>query len=410
MNLHLESYSDVAADAEPSEYRLENMEIGRRSGRFPQADARLVGTDSQIKVWCSNDYLGMGQNSEVIAAMKTAIDNHGAGSGASRNIGGTSPYHVQLERELSDLHGKEAAMIFTSGYTANDGALTVLAGTPKDTIVFSDARNHASIIDGIRHSGSQKNIYRHNDVAHLEELLASAPADRPKLIVLESVHSMLGDVAPVHEIADLADRYGATTYLDEVHAVGMYGPQGAGIAAREGIADRFTIVMGTLGKGYGTIGGYVAGPATVINAIRRLSRLFVFTTSLPPAIVAGALASVRHLRTSETERRALSENARMMHRLLGDADIPCLSPDSHIVSAVVGDSKICRQASELLLERHGIYVQSIAAPDVPAGEELLRITPSAIHEPREVEELAGILRGIWRELGIATASDRSGRS
>ncbi|MFF3396220.1 5-aminolevulinate synthase [Streptomyces sp. NPDC002669] len=410
MNLHLESYSDAAAEAELSEHRLENMEIGRRSGQFPQADARLAGAESQIKVWCSNDYLGMGQNSKVTAAMKAAVDNHGAGSGASRNIGGTSQYHVRLERELSDLHGKEAAMIFTSGYTANDGALTVLASTPKDTIVFSDERNHASIIDGIRHSGAQKHIYRHNDVAHLEELLASAPADRPKLIVLESVHSMLGDVAPVHEIADLADRYGATTYLDEVHAVGMYGPEGAGIAAREGIADRFTIVMGTLGKGYGTIGGYVAGPATVINAIRRLSRLFVFTTSLPPAIVAGALASVRHLRTSGTERRALSENARMMHRLLGDADIPCLSPDSHIISAIVGDSRICRQASELLLERHGIYVQSIAAPDVPAGEELLRITPSAIHEPQEVEQLAGILRGIWRELGIATASDRSGRS
>ncbi|WP_326771064.1 5-aminolevulinate synthase (plasmid) [Streptomyces sp. NBC_01591] len=410
MNLHLESYSDVATDAELSECRLENMEVGRRSGRFPQADARLVGMESQIKVWCSNDYLGMGQNSKVIAAMKTAIDNHGAGSGASRNIGGTSQYHVQLERELSDLHGKEAAMIFTSGYTANDGALTVLASTPKDTIVFSDARNHASIIDGIRHSGSQKKIYQHNDVAHLEELLAAAPADRPKLIVLESVHSMLGDIAPVREIADLADRYGATTYLDEVHAVGMYGPQGAGIAAREGIADRFTIVMGTLGKGYGTIGGYVAGPATVINAVRRLSRLFVFTTSLPPAIVAGALASVRHLRTSEAERKTLSENARMMHRLLGEADIPCLSPDSHIVSAIVGDSKVCRQASELLLDRHGVYVQSIAAPDVPAGEELLRITPSAIHEPQEVEQLADILRGIWRELGIATASDRSGRS
>lgn len=408
MNLHLESNSTGAVGADTPDRRIERVQIGRRFGKFPQATARLDGVDSQIQVWCSNDYLGMGQNPRVAEAMKSAISNHGVGSGGSRNISGTNQFHVLLEAELADLHGKEAALIFASGYTANDGALTVLAGTPKDTIVFSDARNHASIIDGIRHSGAEKYIYRHNDVAHLEELLAAAPADRPKLIALESVHSMLGDITPVVAITELAEKYGATTYLDEVHAVGMYGPQGAGIAAREGVLDKVTVVMGTLGKGYGVMGGYIAGPTALIDAVRTLSRPFIFTTSLPPAIAAGALESVRHLRESEAERTALAHNARLLHRLLGEADIPCLSADSHIISALVGDSAACRRASETLLDRHGIYVQSIDSPDVPLGEELLRITPSPVHAPEDVEKLAGILAGIWNELGIATASDRNG--
>ncbi|MFH8339507.1 5-aminolevulinate synthase [Streptomyces sp. AM6-12] len=408
MNLHLESYPKGATGAASSGRRIEHMQVGRRFGMFPQATAWQDGVDSQIQVWCSNDYLGMGQNPKVAEAMKAAIDNHGVGSGGSRNIGGTNRFHVLLEAELAGLHGKEAALIFASGYTANDGALTVLAGTPKNTIVFSDARNHASIIDGIRHSGAEKYIYRHNDVAHLEELLAAAPTDRPKLIAMESVHSMLGDIAPVAEISELATRYGATTYIDEVHAVGMYGPQGAGIAARAGLADKFTVVMGTLGKGYGVMGGYITGPAALIDAVRTSSRSFIFTTSLPPAIAAGALESVRHLRASEAERTALAENAQLLHRLLGEAGIPCLSTDSHIVSAVVGDSEACRRASEMLLDRHGIYVQSIASPDVPAGEELLRITPSPVHDPKDVENLAHVLGGIWKELDIATASDRHG--
>nr|AAX98209.1 5-aminolevulinate synthase [Streptomyces aizunensis] len=407
MNLHLESYSTGVTAKELAERRREFLEIGRRSGHFPSASARQDGVDSQISVWCSNDYLGMGQNPQVIEAMKKTIDTHGVGSGGSRNIGGTNHYHVLLEAELADLHGKEAALLFTSGYTANDGSLSVLAGTPKDTIVFSDEKNHASIIDGLRHSGAQKHIFRHNDVAHLAELLAAAPADRPKLIVLESVYSMSGDIAPLAEIAELARRYDATTYIDEVHAVGMYGPQGAGIAAREGIADQFTVVMGTLAKGYGTVGGYIAGPAALVDAVRTLSRAFVFTTSLPPAVAAGALEAVRYLRNSDVERKVLAENAQLLHRLLDEADIPFISPDSHIVSAFIGDDETCKQASRLLFERHGIYVQSINAPSVPLGQEILRIAPSTVHGREDVENFAEALRGIWKELNIPTATDRN---
>ncbi|WP_432587650.1 5-aminolevulinate synthase [Streptomyces sp. HD1123-B1] len=410
MNLHLNWYSSETTAVDLGERRREFLEIGRHSGNFPSATARQGEVDSQISVWCSNDYLGMGQNRQVVEAMKAAIDKHGVGSGGSRNIGGTNHHHVQLEQELADLHGKEAGLLFTSGYTANDGSLTVLAGTPEDTIVFSDAKNHASIIDGLRHSGAQKHIFRHNDVAHLEELLAAAPADRPKLIVAESVYSMSGDIAPLAEIAELAERYGATTFLDEVHAVGMYGPQGAGIAAREGIADQFTVIMGTLAKGYGTVGGYIAGPAALVDAVRTLSRSFIFTTSLPPAVAAGALESVRHLRTSELERTALAENARLLHRLLDEADIPFISTDSHIVSAFVADDKKCKLASKMLFERHGIYVQAIDAPSVPAGEEILRIAPSAVHTTEEVETFARALRDVWEELDITSASDRNRRA
>ncbi|MEU5838346.1 5-aminolevulinate synthase [Streptomyces diacarni] len=406
MHAHLASYLDGNIAGDLAQSKREFLEIGRRSGNYPMATARRDGVDSEVSVWCSNDYLGMGQNRQTIAAMQAAIDTHGVGSGGSRNIGGTNHHHVSLENELADLHGKEAALLFTSGYTANEGSLTVLAGTPKDTVVFSDAKNHASIIDGLRHSGAQKRIFRHNDVAHLEELLAAAPADCPKLIVAESVYSMSGDIAPLAEIADVADKYGATTFIDEVHAVGMYGPQGAGIAAREGIADRFTVVMGTLAKGFGTVGGYIAGPAALVDAVRTYSRSFVFTTSLPPAVAAASLASVQYLRSSDVERKLLSENAGLLHRLLIEADIPFLSTESHIVSAFVGDDDTCKRASQLLFERHGIYVQSINAPSVPAGEEILRIAPSAVHEQSDVENFARALQGLWEELHIPTASAR----
>ncbi|MFH8339511.1 5-aminolevulinate synthase [Streptomyces sp. AM6-12] len=406
MNVHLESYSDGPIAADVATRRREFLEIARHSGKFPTATARQDGGDRQISVWCSNDYLGMGENPKVIEAMTSAIQAHGVGSGGSRNIGGTNQYHVQLERELAELHDKEAALLFTSGFTANDGALTVLAGLPKDTVVFSDAENHASIIDGLRHSGAQKHVFRHNDVAHLEELLAATPADRPKLIVLESVYSMSGDIAPLAEIAEVANRYNATTYLDEVHAVGMYGPEGAGIAAREGIADQFTVVMGTLAKGFGTVGGYVAGPAALIEAVRTLSRGFIFTTSLPPAIAAGSLISVRHLRNSDVERQSLAENAQLLHRLLDEADIPFISADSHIVCAFIGDDRTCKQASSLLFKRYGMYVQPINAPSVPAGQEILRIAPSAVHTRSDVENFAEALRDIWKELNIPSASDR----
>ncbi|ROQ57388.1 5-aminolevulinate synthase [Streptomyces sp. 840.1] len=406
MNVHLASYLSGKTAGDLAESKREFLEIGRRSGHYPMASARRDGVDSEVNVWCSNDYLGMGQNRQVIEAMQAAIETHGAGSGGSRNIGGTNHHHVRLENELADLHGKEAALLFTSGYTANEGALTVLAGMPKDTVVFSDAKNHASIIDGLRHSGAQKHVFRHNDVAHLEELIAAAPADCPKFIVVESVYSMSGNVAPLAEIADIADKYGATTFIDEVHAVGMYGPQGAGIAAREGIRDRFTVVMGTLAKGFGTVGGYIAGPAALVDAVRTYARSFVFTTSLPPAVAAAALASVRYLRSSDVERKLLSENAQLLHSLLIDADIPFVSTDSHIIAAFVGDDELCKRASQLLFERHGIYVQSINAPSVPAGEEILRIAPSAVHSQSDVESFAQALRGIWEELSIPTASAR----
>ncbi|WP_327071469.1 5-aminolevulinate synthase [Kitasatospora sp. NBC_01302] len=378
------------------------LEIGRRAGRFPSATAREghEGGELEISVWCSNDYLGMGQNPSVLAAMKEAIDTFGAGSGGSRNIGGTNYHHVLLEKELAALHGKEAALLFTSGYTANDAALTVLAGRMPGTVVYSDQLNHASIIDGLRHSGVEKRIFRHNDVAHLDELMA-ADGDRPKLVVMESVYSMSGDIAPLAEIAEAARRHGATTYIDEVHAVGMYGPEGAGIAALEGIADEFTVVMGTLAKGYGTCGGYIAGPAAMIDAVRGFARGFIFTTSLPPAIAAGALAAVRHLRSSDEERTRLRENAQLLHRLLTERRIPFVSPMSHIVSVFVGEDSTCRQASAMLLERYGIYVQAINAPSVREGEEILRVAPSATHTTADVEKFAEALDAIWQELGIA---------
>ena len=383
-------------------HRREFLEVGRRAGRFPSAIARDGhGAESEISVWCSNDYLGMGQHPAVLDAMKSAVDEFGSGSGGSRNISGTNNFHVQLEAELAALHGKEAALLFTSGYTANDGALTVLAGRAPETVVFSDELNHASIIDGLRHSGARKRIFRHNDMAHLEELIAAEDPSVPKMIVLESVYSMSGDVAPLAEVAAIAKKYGASTYLDEVHAVGMYGPEGAGIAAREGIADDFTVVMGTLGKGFGTAGGYIVGPAHMVEAVRTFSRSFIFTTSLPPAVAAAALAAVRYLRASEVERTRLRGNAELLHRLLTERNIPFMSAMSHIVAVFVGDDDLCKQASAILHQRHGIYVQAINAPSVRAGEEILRVAPSATHTLEDVEKFAEALDVIWTELALA---------
>ncbi|MFD8202708.1 5-aminolevulinate synthase [Streptomyces sp. NPDC059701] len=379
--------------------KREFLEIGRLAGRFPAASVRTGGDADSISVWCSNDYLGMGQHPAVLAAMKEAVDKYGAGAGGSRNIGGTNHYHVLLEEELAALHGKDDALLFTSGYTANDGALSVIAGRMEGCVVFSDALNHASVIDGLRHSRAQKQIFRHNDTAHLEELIAAADPDVPKLVVAESVYSMNGDIAPLAELADIAKRYGAMTYIDEVHAVGMYGPQGAGIAAREGIADEFTVVMGTLAKGFGTTGGYIAGPREVIEAVRMFSRSFIFTTALPPAVAAGALAAVRHLRSSETERERLWSNAQSMHRLLNERGIPFISDQTHIVSVLVRDEELCKRMSALLLERHGIYVQAINAPSVRVGEEILRVAPGAVHTADEVRGFVDALDQVWAELG-----------
>ncbi|MFB7614093.1 5-aminolevulinate synthase [Kitasatospora sp. NPDC056181] len=403
MNRHFDFFSQRLAD--PSGRGREFLEIGRVAGRFPAATTAPdpAGGVFEVNVWCSNDYLGMGQHPAVVAAMQQAAGRFGAGSGGSRNIAGTNHQHVLLERELADLHGKEEALLFTSGYTANDGALAVLAGIPDDCVVFSDELNHASIIDGIRHSGAAKRIFRHNDAGHLDELLAEAGPDRPKLVVLESVYSMSGDVAPLAEVAATARRHGATTYLDEVHAVGMYGPQGAGLAAEAGLADEFTVVMGTLAKGFGVSGGYVAGPAALVDAVRGLSRPFIFTTSLPPAVAAAALAAVRHLRTSESERDALRRNARLLHRLLTERRIPFLSDRSHIVSVLVGEDELCRKASALLLQRHGDYIQPINAPSVRPGEEILRIAPSAVHGPEDVRRLVDALDTVWRDLDAPRA-------
>ncbi|MFJ8473793.1 5-aminolevulinate synthase [Kitasatospora sp. NPDC094011] len=399
MTAHLDFFTHEMTEF--ADHSRQFLEVGRRAGRFPSATARegQAGAELEISVWCSNDYLGMGQNPAVLTAMKEAVDAFGAGSGGSRNIGGTNYYHVLLEQELAALHGKEAALLFSSGYTANDAALSVLAGRMPGTVVYSDQLNHASIIDGLRHSGCEKRIFRHNDVAHLEELIR-ADGDRPKLIVLESVYSMSGDIAPLAEIAAVAEKYGATTYIDEVHAVGMYGPRGAGIAARDGIADEFTVVMGTLAKGFGTAGGYIAGPAAMVDAVRSFARGFIFTTSLPPAIAAGALAAVRHLVASDEERERLRNNAQLLHRLLDEQRIPFVSPMSHIVSAFVGEDATCRQASALLLDRYGIYVQSINAPSVREGEEILRVAPSATHTTADVERFAEALDAIWKELDI----------
>jgi len=385
----------------PADSRREFLEVQRIAGRFPAAGTRTgQGDSAEISVWCSNDYLAMGQHPKVLAAMKDAIDRYGGGSGGSRNISGTNPVHHVLERELAELHGKEQGLLFVSGYSANDGALTVLASSMANFAVFSDEKNHASIIDGLRHSGAEKHIFRHNDVTHLRELIAAVDPARPKLIVLESVYSMSGDIAPLAEIADIAREHDAVTFLDEVHAVGMYGPQGAGIAASLGIADRFTVIMGTLAKGFGTAGGYIAGPAPIVERIRDTARPFIFTTSLPPAIAAGALAAVRHLRVSDTERRRLSHNADLLHTLLTERGIPFLSDQSHIVSAFVADDERCKQASALLLRDHGIYVQPINAPSVPAGEEILRVAPSAAHTAEAVHGFAAALDDVWRAVDI----------
>lgn len=403
MNTHIDYFT--AEMAEFGDQRRQFLEIGRRAGLFPSAIARsgAASEDREVSVWCSNDYLGMGQHPVVLDAVKDAVDAFGAGSGGSRNISGTNPYHVLLERELAALHAKEAALIFPSGYTANDGALTVLGGRAPGTIVYSDALNHASIIDGLRHSGAEKKIFRHNDTAHLEELISASDPARPKMIVLESVYSMSGDVAPLAEIRRIAGQYGASTFLDEVHAVGMYGPQGAGIAAREGIDADFTVIMGTLAKGFGTAGGYIAGPAVLVDAVRSFSRSFIFTTSLPPSTAAGALAAVQHLRSSEYERTRLAENARLMHQLLTERGIPFISTDSHIVSVFVGDDLLCRRVSALLMERHGIYVQPINAPSVRVGEEILRVAPGATHTTSDIEKFAIALDGIWQELGVGAS-------
>ncbi|HEY6797042.1 MAG TPA: 5-aminolevulinate synthase [Kineosporiaceae bacterium] len=386
----------------PSATRRDFPEIGRRAGQFPRATLRDRWTpdDQDVTLWCSNDYLSMGQHPAVIEAMRGALERFGAGAGGSRNIGGTNPYHVQLESELADLHGKESALVFSSGYAANEGSLSVLAGRPPGLVAFSDELNHASIIDGLRHSGAERRIFRHNDTEHLGELLADVDPRRLKLVVVESIYSMSGDTAPLASIVDLAQRHGALIYDDEVHAVGMYGPEGAGVAAREGIADQITVVMGTLAKAFGTVGGYVAGPASLIDTVRTFARSFIFTTSLPPAVAAGALTAVRHLRSSEQERDRLAENSRALHDQLRRRGLPVRSDETHIAAVVVGEAQRCRAASRLLLQDHGVYVTAMDPPSVRPGEELLRVTASASHTGADVERFTHALDQVWTDLDL----------
>ncbi|MFK8252389.1 5-aminolevulinate synthase [Ancylobacter terrae] len=390
-----------AVDALKSERRYRTFaEIERDAQRFPRATWHGPSGAREIVIWCSNDYLGMGCHADVIAAMCDSARQVGAGAGGTRNISGNSHAIVELETELADLHGKEAGLVFTSGYVSNQTGIATLARLLPDCLILSDALNHNSMIEGVRQAGRDKQVFRHNDLVHLEELLKSA-GHRPKLIVFESVYSMDGDVAPIGAICDLAAKYGAMTYLDEVHAVGMYGPRGAGIAERDGVMDRVDVIEGTLGKAFGVVGGYLTGKRVVMDAVRSYAPGFIFTTALPPAIAAAATASVRHLKASGAERARQQAQVAKVKRALDAAGLPQLVTDTHIVPVMVGDAEACKAASDLLLREHGIYIQPINYPTVPRGTERLRITPGPFHDDALVAELARALAAVWRKLGLA---------
>jgi len=383
------------------------IDILRNKGAYPNARCfHGHNGPKPITVWCSNDYLAMGQHPDVIAAMEEALHDVGAGSGGTRNIGGNTHYHIQLEHELADLHGKEAALLFTSGYVSNDATLSTLAKLLPGCIIYSDALNHASMIAGIRNSGCEKRVFRHNDVAHLEELLAADDPTVPKLIAFESVYSMDGDVAPIHAICDLADKYNALTYLDEVHAVGMYGARGGGISDRDAAAQRLTIIEGTLGKAFGVMGGYIAADQRIVDVIRSYAPGFIFTTSLSPVLVAGALASVRHLKASSAERDAQQEAARRLKAMFAEAGLPVMSSTTHIVPLMVGDPVKAKRISDVLLAEYGVYVQPINFPTVPRGTERLRFTPGPAHDEAMMRDLTDALVEIWdrSELGLRIAA------
>jgi len=378
-------------------------ELERRCGSFPRARNHGDTGGHEVTVWCSNDYLGMGQDPRVMQAMKDAVDACGTGAGGTRNISGTNHYHLLLERELADLHGKDSALLFTSGYVSNWAALSTLGSRLDGAVILSDAGNHASMIEGIRHSRAEKVIWRHNDVEDLDRKLAAIPADRPKIVAFESVYSMDGDICPMAEIVEVAEKHGAMTYLDEVHAVGLYGPRGGGISEREGLADRITLIEGTLGKAYGVMGGYITGSAALCDFIRSFASGFIFTTALPPAVAAAARASIRHLKVSEIERM---RHRRQVARLRAELDrigILHLRNDSHIIPVMIKDPVKCRFISDVLMEDWGIYVQPINYPTVPKGTERLRITPSPLHSDADIDHLVDALGTLWSQCALSRA-------
>ena len=380
------------------------IDIEREMGNFPHATWRKEdGTERPVTIWCGNDYLGMGQHPVVLEAMHEALEATGAGSGGTRNISGTTVYHKRLEAELADLHGKESALLFTSAYIANDATLSTLPKLFPGLIIYSDALNHASMIEGVRRNGGAKRIFRHNDVAHLRELLEADDPAAPKLIAFESVYSMDGDFGPIEEICDLADEFGALTYIDEVHAVGMYGPRGAGVAERDRLMHRLDIINGTLAKAFGVMGGYIAASHKMCDAIRSYAPGFIFTTSLPPAIAAGAAASVKHLKTDQALRERHQTQASILKLRLKGMGLPIIDHGSHIVPVIVGDPVHTKKLSDMLLETYGIYVQPINFPTVPRGTERLRFTPSPVHGPREMDALVGAMDDLWSHCALNRA-------
>ena len=389
----------IAGIKDEGRYRV-FMDIERKNGQFPTAIWHTEAGEKEIVVWCSNDYLGMGQHPDVIKSMKDAIDKVGTGSGGTRNISGTHHYHVMLEEELADLHDKEAALLFTSGYNSNEASISTIAKLLPGCIIYSDKLNHASMINGVLGGKCEKRIFRHNDVEHLEQLLSNDDPKKPKIILFESVYSMDGDFAPIQEFCDLADKYNCMTYMDEVHAVGMYGPRGGGVAEELGLMDRVDIIEGTLGKAFGLMGGYITASKNIVDCVRSFAAGFIFTTSLSPTITAGALASVRHLKNSTIEREVHQERAATLKTKMREAGLPVMPSNSHIVPLLVGDPIICKQVSDMLLNEYGIYVQPINYPTVPRGTERLRFAPNPLHNDDMMEHLVTSLKAVWLKLKI----------
>jgi len=404
-NMDYESFFKQSVDTIKNEGRYRvfaNLE--RRAGNYPHAINRRADATENVVVWCSNDYLGQSQNPVVREALVEAAQQFGCGSGGTRNISGTTNLHVILEEELAQLHNKEAALLFTSGYVSNDAAISTIAKLVPNCVILSDEWNHASMIAGIRNSGCEKHIYRHCDMTHLEGLLQGIEPDRPKLIVFESVYSMDGDISPIGEICDLADKYGAMTYIDEVHAVGLYGETGAGISECDGLADRLTVIEGTLAKGFGMVGGYIAASSALVDAIRSNAPGFIFTTTLPPPVIGGAIASVRYVREHNELRIKHQERAATLKRLVADAGLPLMESVTHIVPVMVGDPVMCKRATDMLLEDYNIYIQPINYPTVPKGTERLRITPTPFHSDELMEDLVRALVEVWQRLELKQAA------